>query len=756
MFRWTVLLGSALILFGLQAEALPVDVALDWPAGMPTSPLTRVHIHAVRTVGPPDTRDAQLESDSDVAPNGAVLNLSEGVWQMQASAPGYWSQQSNITVARQSPTIVQLALWPAASLHGEILIPAGESLPHSVEVRLSATPASGNRITSSANPVPSHADLLCQVDKGTWNCLGPAGLFDIRVEASGYAPRYVWGISLKAAESADLGQTALRRTASVFGRAVGKNDSDPPGPCKAILQPAVERRGPGQPDRESTPAREPSISVPLSEHGYFQIVGMLPGKHLVTVRCSEASGVRELRVQSAGETRIDPPLQLQELTLDIAITPKLDPEGQPWRLTMDVTAPLYRRIANKTPTSADGRWAGRGLIAGNYRVSVTSSDGTVWLQRYFDLGERSRSLALRLASVKVAGRVMLGSVPVGARLFFFNDAGGQTVALKSDGEGRFEGMLPVSPETTWTVEAHVVQPPLTQRLLGVNVPADGGTRVWLDLDLPTIAVRGSVVSPDGQPQRSIQVTCEDSSAMRTTTSTDDAGNFELPDLPPGKYTAAADSPDGVSDRMPFEVVAGHASELKLVLNPFRRVHFNVVSNDRPVANAAVQVWVNPGVPRAFARTDQDGRFEVSVPPGTTELGLTVGAPGYAIKLIRLPIPSEGDESPDANNINLDDSGGKLVLNFQPPGGAPDTTATLYLVHNGAIQEARTISGWGANQLNTSGDGPATVDAIEPGKYALCSLADPAQVSALWSGSQPPDRCRIGSLEQGETLTLSPR
>ena len=94
-----------------------------------------------------------------------------------------------------------------------------------------------------------------------------------------------------------------------------------------------------------------------------------------------------------------------------------------------------------------------------------------------------------------------------------------------------------------------------------------------------------------------------------------------------------------------------------------------------------------------------------------------------------------DDSPDAHTITLDTAAGTLVLNFQPPGRTLDNFAALYLVHNGAIQDARTIAGWGTDQAGTNINGPVTVDMIEPGDYALCR-ADPAEVSALWTGPVP--------------------
>ena len=130
--------------------------------------------------------------------------------------------------------------------------------------------------------------------------MGPAGLFDLRLEARGYAPRYVWGVSTKSLrENADLGRTELRRTASVFGRAVRKDGSDPPGPCRAILQPDIERRGPAEsePDQHAADAKT-IFSVPLTPRGYFQVVGVLPGTHVLDVKCQD--GERLPQAERAG------------------------------------------------------------------------------------------------------------------------------------------------------------------------------------------------------------------------------------------------------------------------------------------------------------------------------------------------------------------------------------------------------------------------------------------------------------------------
>lgn len=759
MFGRGVLVSFVFAVCSLRAEALPIHVTFEWPAGKPPSAILRIRLQAVRSAG--HTHSA-APVEAEAAPNGATLDLADGVWQIQASAPGYWSQGAGIAVPSQVPDGVHLALWPAASLHGEIVTAGGEPLPHDLEVQLSATPGAADQATAMAwksqSFSPSHATLHCRTETRIWNCLGPAGLFDVRLQAAQYAPRYLWGVSLKPSETANFGETMLRRASSVFGRAIRQDGSDPPAPCQAILLPDLERHGGPDPDEETEPHSNKSFSVPLSRHGYFQIVGVLPGRHMLAIECQAASGLRELRIQENGETRIDPPLRLEELALDVAITPKLDPGGQPWKLAVTATAPHFRRIANGDPVSLDGRWARRGLMAGDYHVVITGSDGAVWLQRDFKLSANAGPLALRIGSLSIAGCALLSSQPGRARLVFSNNATGESATLNTDEDGRFRGQLPVAStprETTWTVEAHFAQPPVTQRLLDVKVPPGvGGVNAWLDLDFPAVPVHGTVVSSDGKPQPNVQVTFEDSKGTRMTTGTDDAGRFEMSDLPPGKYTAVADSPAGASDRTPFQMADASGSELKLVLNPFKRVAFYVVSSNGPVEDAAVQVWIAPGVPRAFARTDSEGRFEVSLPPGTTEAGFTVGAAGYALKLLRLPIPSDDNDSREARTITLDGSAGRLVMNFQQPGGSREDPSTLYLVHNRAIHDARTLGGLGTNQAGPSGNGPATIDSIEPGDYALCRV-DSNNVAVLWSGPLPTNRCSKGSLDESRTLTLAP-
>jgi len=544
--------------------------------------------------------------------------------------------------------------------------------------------------------------------------------------------------------------------ASVSGRAIRKDGSNPTGPCRAMMRAEMDRRGAPDDGAEGMPNGKTTLSVPVNKSGDFHFAAVPNSKYVLTVECASASAVRELDLQPGEETRIDPPLLLEDLTLEVVVTPKSDPDGHPWQLTVDATMPRLRRIANNATTSADGHWARRGMVAGNYRVNISTSDGKPWLQRFFNLSSESGPLRLRLPSMQLSCEVRLSTKPVQARLIFHNEAGGEPVMLTSDGNGFFQGRVPVTPgveETNWTVEARATNPPISRRVTGISVPTIGETSAWLDLTLPLFAVHGTVVSEAGKPQSNVEVTFEEiSSGAKASTATDDAGAFELQDLTPGKYTAVAESLDGVSEPTAFQVAEGAESELKLIFNSSERVPFYIISNQGPVADAAVQVWISPGAPHWFTHTDQNGYFEVKLPPGITEVGLTVGTQGYALKMIRLQV-SRDEGNRNANTVTLDTSGGTLVLDLQPPGHVSDSSITPYLVHNGAVETVGTIVGLSTNKTDV-GPGPSVIESIEPGVYSICLVRDPGELSAFWFGASPSNRCRTGSVEQGETSTLS--
>ncbi len=765
-------IGAALACCALQAWAGTAHLFYDWPAGRPTTG-AQVEIDAVSMAGA-EASAAPVRSESGL--DGAVLNLGEGVWLVQVFMAGYWSQGAAVTVNGQAPASVRIAFWPAATLRGEIAPAEGESLPKMLSVKLSTHPAAGAPGDAAKaepqEPRPASAILVCPIETGgpngtgRWKCMGPAGLFDARLEVEGYAPRYAWGVRLTAGASVDLGATELRRFLSVSGRAVRKDGSVPAGPCQATLRPDAERGGGPDAESRNAPPEEKTFAVSLNPQGFFQIVGVMPGNHALSVECPEASGFTLLNVQPSGETKVDSPLTLEELPLEVVLSPRTDPSGQPWRVTLDATAPRLRRIAATVTATADGRWTRHGLMAGTYRIAVRSADGMEWLRKDFDLRPGAGPLVLHLAAVRVAGTVLLNGQPVCARLLFSNEDGGDPVPLQSDEGGHFAGRLPIAagvPDSVWAVEAHVKRPETVRRLTGIDVPTvAAGSSAWLDLELPSMPVRGIVVSEDGKPQSDAQVTFKSArSGYQVTVTSDETGSFEAADLPAGMYEASAESSRGRADPVPLAIEEGAESRLKMILHPNLHIPFHVLSKDgEPIEDATVQVWIPPGVPQALGRTDREGRFEATLPPGTTEVALTVSAADYALRMVKIPVSSTtgsgGTGSPaDQNAVTLDTNGGSLTLNFEPAEGALDRSATLVLLHQNALVDARTLPGWGTDQAGGNASGPAEVDEIEPGDYALCVLTDPSQLAALWQGDAPPERCSVGTVKSGQLLTLTP-
>src|SRR5690242_14971953 len=159
--------------------------------------------------------------------------------------------------------------------------------------------------------------------------------------------------------------------ASVSGRAVRRDGSNPPSPCRATLRAEVDRRGAPDTDLERAPDGKTGFSVPVSQVGEFHFAAIPANKYVLSVECATASAVREVDVREGDDIRIHSPLLLEDLTLGVVITPKLDPNGQPWKLTVDATMPRLRRIADHETTAADGRWERRGMVAGNYRFDVS-------------------------------------------------------------------------------------------------------------------------------------------------------------------------------------------------------------------------------------------------------------------------------------------------------------------------------------------------------------------------------------------------
>lgn len=129
-------------------------------------------------------------------------------------------------------------------------------------------------------------------------------------------------------------------------------------------------------------------------------------------------------------------------------------------------------------------------------------------------------------------------------------------------------------------------------------------------------------------------------------------------------------------------------------------------------------------------TEPDGSFELPAPPGPDRLSLVVYAPGWALRIVSVPLDPAGPVV-----IRVDDVGGRL--RFRTAGGP----IVPILVHDG-VAITMGLLGPAARAEAADEYVETVVERVEPGEYTLCAGFPPA-----------PDRCASGFLHHGGELVL---
>ena len=347
----------------------------------------------------------------------------------------------------------------------------------------------------------------------------------------------------------------------------------------------------------------------------------------------------------------------------------------------------------------------------------------------------------RASSVAVSGRVHLPGRSVRAELIFSDPSGAVLVPFRSDKAGRFSGTLPARRDG-WTVDVHLEGPPLSlqRHFEGITaLPVPGRSTAWVDLELPPVALRGRVVS-EGRPAAGVAVVATHTGpdGASQTATTDAGGWFEFAGLPEGHHQVAADAGDGVS--APAEVdIGGAPVDVRLALEPTTRLQGRVQVGESPVPSAEIRTWLAPGIQRDSVHASKDGAFLARLPADAAEVGLSVAARGYALKMGRLPV----DAAPI--DVTLDETAGTLVLDTP--------SADVVLVHDGAVETFAFLSRWAAMNGGSTEENRLRIPQVEPGRYTACLVTE-EELATVWAGVLPQGRCAAGELAAGGELTLS--
>lgn len=352
----------------------------------------------------------------------ALAGAASGAVPPPPGAPGVPAVASEQAASPSHPPgTVEFALAP----------PRGEKAPDSVEVSFESAPGSSERIP--------HAAAACRRDAKGWRCMLPSGTLDVRIAPSGFIPRYVASLRVRAGGTADLGSIPLVRGSSVVGRVETSTGAPVGSACRAAL---VLNAGRAQPGARH-PAGKPTLSAKVEPGGFFHFLGVPPGSYAVTVRqpgFAAATGTPVV-VEKDRETRIDKPIVLTPpLRLQIDLDPALDPWQRPWRVALrkrDAVAGQLRDAAGGQAT--EGRFSRGDLEPGSYRLDVLDSQGGGFLSETFDL-YADLELYRTIPLVPVEGSVVKGEKPLATRLQFVG-GGSRSAAIRmaADDKGKFTG-----------------------------------------------------------------------------------------------------------------------------------------------------------------------------------------------------------------------------------------------------------------------------------------------------------------------------
>lgn len=605
---------------------------------------------------------------------------------------------------------------------------------------------------SGTKPKIEAAQVDCPVEKSRWRCEVPAGTLDLRIQAEGFIPLYLWGVEARPDKTVDLGRHELRKGASLIGWVKIDGAQDPKSPRMPQIEARPNRlgRGPG-PSSSAERMAQRAFTAQPNPRGFFQLTGLAAGEYVVTASLEGFTPARSepVLLSAAAESQLRDTLTLEPpLTVEVQLDPPLDPYGQPWSLRlMDAGTEIPPRgLTAAAQGSADlqGFWKKAGLRPARYLVVVQDLTGSKWIQDFYEITAAQPRLDLHLDLVEVEGKISRGQEPVAATLWFARSKGGKRIRFDSDEKGVFLGYLPAEGE--WAVDLELASEQV-QALEPVQVerlPDRDVARV--EIRIPNTLLRIKVTDERSRPVPAAQVILlsdPERGRREAHVAADENGEVTLRGLSPGTLQVYADDErNASSDWVVVQVQEDRDTpEVSLVLRERIELTGHVHSPEGPVAGALVifQPIVQGGGNAWVGRTitEADGSFRVRLDHSFPGGGVAVLAPGFAARL--MPLPPDWRTSRSLT-IPVSQAGGTIVV---------DPVALEGWMQNGSRLKRQ---GGDLPLIDFLRDGWAEFDPaadrlvlprMEPGEYLLCPG---------WSA--PPAACSAGYLSAGGELRLS--
>jgi hypothetical protein len=198
------------------------------------------------------------------------------------------------------------------------------------------------------------------------------------------------------------------------------------------------------------------------------------------------------------------------------------------------------------------------------------------------------------------------------------------------------------------------------------------------------------------------------------TTTDEDGSAAFADLPPGTYDVRIEA-DGYAPRslgwQPYE--RGDDKTVSTELSPLETIAGRVInSKDQPIAGAKVHTFVLLGIDgrgyampeRAETTTGADGRFELKLPAGYTQL--TIYADGYYFPFTEvLSVPSKEHAFTMVQSTTV-------TVKLTDKDGNPVAGKSIYL------EPVGTREGKWSGSATSDDQGVATLQGVPPGEYTI--------------------------------------
>jgi hypothetical protein len=756
-------LGMALLFFlllaagtltggaGLFAEPArtPVRIAFDLVGKAPAEAF-EVRGEA-RSFSEPDAPSIAFDGTSVSA---AGFSLPPGRWVISVAAPGRWCEPLQLEVAGAA-VVTTMRLFPAGQVAGRFPEPEPElPAPTQLQVFFRSSPS----VAVSARVPQGRED--CVIEGRDWRCPLPAGSLDLRFQASGAIPAYLWEVAVQPGGETSLRTIPLRAGSTVQGWVRTADGSEPTGRAEVRLSPRA-RGALGAAEQERLRSVQ-SLRTGINPRGFFQFETVPPGEYLLEVRQPPfaATSTTVQVVPNRVTEIVDPPLLLEfPKRLEVVVQPPMAPGGSPWELALrrlESAAGTSETIVEGLTAGVDGLWRHEGLEPGDYLFELGTS-GSRWHTEEVALGGPETQVFVDLEVVEVQGEVQLGKEPLPALLTFGGRHGTERIRAQADGEGRFETFLPRA--GAWRVRVESEIPMMDREIAAVTVErALDGSPTELVVRLPNTAVAGRVLDERGEAVPNALITARslltDGRRERVQIRAREGGRFLLEGLAEGPTELSAIGPDDQASELRVVELGEDraAKDVVLTLRKQRRVAGFIGSESGPVPGARIKA-VPVGVPVPGVSTvtsGVDGRFEISVPPATREVLLTVGPPGFGLRMLRLPLPPSGPLA-----LRAEVAAGSLRLEADEPLQGEPGQAMVVVFHGNAHEGLAYLHSWAASTHRSAEPTPevALIPALEPGDYRACWV-ELDEMLGLVAGSAPRGPCVGGTVVAGGELVLA--